>query len=138
MDKPNAHTRNQLYLKRSLRSSTAEVTDEEIAYFREHPDEIENYAAPLGIHKLFLWSGALLGSICVALSKVFKFSTLSVVMPAVASELIIDLVFEIGVALIGAAVTAYVLGILLNRQQENAGKWQIEIRQRIEELNESK
>jgi hypothetical protein len=35
------------------------------------------------------------------------------------------------VALIGAAVTAYLLGILLNRQQENAAAWRSEIRRRI-------
>ena len=38
---------------------------------------------------------------------------------------------EIGVALIGAAVTAYILGILLNQQQDNAAAWRSEIRRRI-------
>jgi hypothetical protein len=36
--------------------------------------------------------------------------------------------------LIGAAVTAYILGILLNQQQENAAHWRAEIRRRIEVL----
>jgi hypothetical protein len=35
------------------------------------------------------------------------------------------------VALIGAAVTAYILGILLNQQQDNAATWRSEIRRRI-------
>ena len=52
-------------------------------------------------------------------------------------EFTIDIVFESGVALIGAAVTAYILGILLNQQQENAAKWRAEIRRKIDELNES-
>jgi hypothetical protein len=39
--------------------------------------------------------------------------------------------FEIGVALIGASVTAYLLGILLNRQQSSAKKWRSELRKRI-------
>jgi hypothetical protein len=47
----------------------------------------------------------------------------------------VDLVFETGVALIGAAVTAYILGILLNRQQDNAAKWRAEIRRRLEETD---
>ena len=40
---------------------------------------------------------------------------------------------EIGVALIGAGVTAYLLGILLNVQQQNAERWRTEIRSRIRE-----
>ena len=36
-------------------------------------------------------------------------------------------------ALIGAAVTAYILGILLNQQQDNAATWRSEIRRRIAE-----
>jgi hypothetical protein len=124
-----------LLLKRGLRSPAGEVTDEEIEYFRDHPDEIEEYAAPLSIHKYFLWSGVLLGSICVAVSKVLKFSTLLALMHDAVREFMIDIVSEVGVALIGAAVTAYLLGILLNRQQEIATKWRIDIRQRIEELN---
>jgi hypothetical protein len=53
------------------------------------------------------------------------------------SDFTIDIIFEIGVALIGAAVTAYILGILLNKQQENAAKWRAEIRSRIGERGTS-
>ncbi len=40
---------------------------------------------------------------------------------------------DTGVALVGAAVTAYVLGILLNQQQSNMTTWRREVRRRIEE-----
>ena len=39
-----------------------------------------------------------------------------------------------GVALIGAAVTAYILGVLLDNQQKNAAKWRAEIRTKIDQL----
>ena len=39
---------------------------------------------------------------------------------------------EIG--FLGAAVTAYILGILLNKQQDNAANWRVEIRRRISDL----
>ncbi|EXC64702.1 hypothetical protein J992_2220 [Acinetobacter baumannii 45075_6] len=48
-------------------------------------------------------------------------------------EFVIDIIYETGIALIGAAVTAYMLGVLLNKQQENATKWREEIRRRIKE-----
>ncbi len=51
-------------------------------------------------------------------------------------EFVIDIIYETGIALIGAAVTAYVLGVLLNKQQENATKWREEIRRKINESEE--
>jgi len=50
-------------------------------------------------------------------------------------EFSIDVLFEMGSALIGAAVTAYILGILLNQQQEKAAHWRAEIRRKIDDTN---
>jgi hypothetical protein len=44
------------------------------------------------------------------------------------SESLIDVVFEVGVALIGAAVTAYILELLLNQRKDNGAIWRKEIR----------
>ena len=67
-----------------------------------------------------------------------KYSSFSVLISKGVGEFAIDIVFEIGVALIGAAATAYLLGILLNQQQENASKWRVELRRRIEGLDGKK
>ena len=72
----------------------------------------------------------ILGVALVAISKMIKLFHLAV-MSEIVREFMVDIVFEIGVALIGAAVTAYILGILLNQQQDNATKWRSEIRRRI-------
>jgi len=129
--------RDRMFLKLFLKSSVTDVTEEEVIYFRDHPDQIEEITAPVNVHKLFLWAGALLGIACVGLSKILKYFQLVASMSEGFREFVIDIVFEIGVALIGAAVTAYVLGILLNQQQEKATKWREEIRRRIRALKES-
>lgn len=128
--------RDQMFLKLYLKSHPGEVTDEEIDYFREHPDQIDEVTAPVNVHKIFLWWGALLGVALVALSKYLKFSIVYVLSEAL-REFAVDVVFEIGVALIGAAVTAYILGILLNQQQENASLWRAEIRKKIGESHDT-
>ncbi len=92
--------------------------------------------APVNVHKLFLWVGTLIGVACVALSKVIKFYEWLTLSEGY-REFVIDIVFEVGVALIGAAVTAYILGILLDQQQENAAKWRAEIRRRLAERQAS-
>ncbi|MGA9270512.1 MAG: hypothetical protein WBV45_07820, partial [Lutimonas sp.] len=51
-------------------------------------------------------------------------------------EVLVSIVFEIGVALIGGGVTAYLLGILLNNQQKKAVQWRQQIRDRISQSEE--
>ena len=111
---------------------STEVTDDEVAYFSDHPDELDEVAAPVSVHIIFLWLGTLLGLVLVAVSKLLKYSGVLDSLSAGSSEFFVDVVFEIGVALIGAAVTAYLLGILLNQQQRNVGVWRDEVRRRID------
>ncbi|HCW3748341.1 TPA: hypothetical protein OXK62_002866 [Acinetobacter baumannii] len=123
---------DKLFIK-LLFKSTSEVTDEEIEYYRKYPDQIDQVTAPLNIHKIFLWAGALLGIVVVAVAKFLKFSGSLDFLSEGVLEFVIDIIYETGIALIGAAVTAYMLGVLLNKQQENATKWREEIRRRIKE-----
>jgi len=127
-------TRDKLFLKMFLKDKGA-VTQEELEYFRRHPDEIDEITAPVNVHKLFLLYGAVSGILLVALSKVLKFSSILYFAHGYLQEFLVDIVFEIGVALIGAGVTAYLLGILLNAQQENAERWRTDIRSKIRETD---
>ena len=119
------------FRKLVFKSSPSELTDEDVDYFRANPELIDEVTAPVNIHKYFLWIGTLLGMLLVGLSKYFKFNPLFPEASDALREFSIDIIFEIGVALIGAAVTAYILGILLNKQQDNAAAWRSEIRRRI-------
>ncbi|MDC4311563.1 hypothetical protein NQ650_06835 [Acinetobacter baumannii] len=132
MKKNTKLDQDKLFIK-LLFKSTSEVTDEEIEYYRKYPDQIDQVTAPLNIHKIFLWAGALLGVVVVAVAKFLKFSGSLDFLSKGVLEFVIDIIYETGIALIGAAVTAYMLGVLLNKQQENATKWREEIRRRIKE-----
>lgn len=121
---------NQL-LWRFFWRADAKVTEEDIIYFRNHPDQIEEITAPINMHKFFLGVGMLLGTLCVALSKFFKFTDVLYFMPKAVREFCVDFVFELGVALIGGAVVAYILGISLNNQLETGKKWRSDIRKKI-------
>lgn len=125
--------RDRVFLKLFLRTDPDQVSDEELDFFRAHPEQIDEITAPVNIHKLFLWAGTLLGVAFVGLSKALKFHPVLENLSEGLREFGIDIVFEIGVALIGAAVTAYLLGILLDQQQENAARWRAEIRRRLEQ-----
>lgn len=119
------------FRKLMFKSSPAELTEADIEYFRNNPELIDEVTAPVNIHKYFLWLGTVLGVLLVGVSKFLKFTPILPELSEAFREFSIDIVFEIGVALIGAAVTAYLLGILLNKQQDNASHWRSEIRRRI-------
>ena len=75
----------------------------------------------------------MLGIVVVAIAKFFRFSgTLDFLSESIL-EFVLDINYESGIALIGAAITAYMLGVLLNKQQENVLKWKKEIRRKIKE-----
>ncbi len=135
MKKNTKLDQDKLFIKLLFKSSS-EVTEDEVEYYRKYPDQIDQVTAPINIHKVFLWTGAFLGIVVVAIAKFFKFSgTLDFLSEGVL-EFVIDIIYETGIALIGAAVTAYVLGVLLNKQQENPTKWREEIRRKINESEE--
>ena len=125
--------RDKVFIKLFLTGSYTKVTEEEVDYFRQNPELIDEVTAPVNVHKWFLWGGTILGVVLVGLSKILKFNPILDDLSEGMREFGIDIVFEIGVALIGAAVTAYILGILLNKQQDNAAAWRAELRRRIDE-----
>ncbi len=110
---------------------TARVTKEDIAYFREHPDQIDDVAAPMNLHKLFLAGGVTVGVALVAVSKLLAHTSAFAGLPTGVEEFLVDIVFEIGVALVGGAIVAYFLGVVLNQQQRSARAWRRELRRRI-------
>lgn len=120
-----------LYLDLFL-SESASVTDAQIAYFREHPEQIDEVSAPLNIYRFFLGAGALLGVVLVAVAKFLKFSLLLGFVSEGVREFVVDILYESGVALISAVITAYILGILLKKHQENAVAWRAELRRKLD------
>ena len=108
-------------------------SDEEVAYFREHPDQIDEVSSPVNLHRLFLSLGLLLGTILVGVSKFFEHTTVLAGLHEGLQAFIVDIVFEIGVALIGASIVTFMLSLVLNDQLVRVKKWKEALRKRIEE-----
>ncbi|MEN8940370.1 hypothetical protein [Acinetobacter baumannii] len=134
--KKNSKLDQDILFIKLLFKPSAKVTADEVEYYRKYPDQIDQVTAPINIHKIFLWGGAFLGVVIVAMAKFLKFSGILNFLSEGVLEFVIDIIYESGIALIGAAVTAYMLGVLLNKQQESAMKWREEIRKRIEETEQ--
>ncbi|EPG6084445.1 hypothetical protein KE001_003276, partial [Acinetobacter baumannii] len=102
MKKNSKLDQDTLFIKLLFKSS-AKVTEDEIEYYRKYPDQIDQVTAPINIHKIFLWTGALLGIVIVAIAKFLKFSGSLDFLSEGILEFVIDIIYESGIALIGAA-----------------------------------
>ena len=52
MTRRESPERDRMFLKFFLKSSPDAVTEEEVAYFRDHPDEIDEWTKPVNVHKM--------------------------------------------------------------------------------------
>ncbi len=118
---------------RMVRSEKIEISDQVLAYFRNNPEAIDEVTASTRVHLFFLWVGMGIGLLAVAFSTLLAQLPLEDYLNPGFASFLIDVIFEGGVALIGAALTAYFMGILLNTQQERALAFRREIRRRLED-----
>jgi hypothetical protein len=77
-----------------ITKNTAEVTDAELEYFRTHPSLIDEITAPVNIHSLFLYLGALLGTTFFALSKILNYFGLPMPLSEGVKGFIVDLSWQ--------------------------------------------
>lgn len=122
--------RERIHLRLFLVSSE-EPSEEEVAYFAENPDQIDEISEPMRLHRLFLWFAVISGGLIVGLAKVLGAMDETAFFSGVWREYVVDIIFEAGVALIGAGVTAYFMGVLLNNQQAKTKRWRNQLRAAI-------
>ena len=125
--------KDKLFFRLFFKKTKDLITPEELEYFKHHKDEIEEFSRPLNIHKYFLFIGVFSGIIIIGVSKFIDYTGMINFFGAGLKEFFIHIIYELGVALLGASATAYLLGVLLNRQRKNAIRWKIELTKMIEE-----
>ena len=95
-----------------LFTEKTELNEQEVQYFKQHPEEIDEITAPVNAHKFFLWFGPLPGIGLVILSKLIEVQTLILSRSIHLRKVLVSIVF----------VTAYLLVILMNNQQKKRCK----------------
>ena len=97
----------------NIRKRALDVSEEELAYFKEYPYELDRLTSTVATKKLFLGLAGGLGTILVGVSVIFRSSKIAELL----GGFFTDLLFEGGIALWGAAITVYMLEILMHRQE---------------------
>lgn len=115
-------------------SRIKDLTEEHIRYFRDNPEMLDLISDREDFH-FFRYFAMFVGAVLlVAASKVIAFNYADRVSQLV-NTVVIDLVFEMGAALIGSVATVMFLGLQQKRQFERNLRLRIEIERRIEMLN---
>ena len=100
-------------IKTNVKKRLLDVSDEEVAFFKENPFELDRITSTITTKKIFLTLAILLGTALVGLSIVMR----SWMTEPLLNGMVTELLFEVGIALWGAAVTVYMLEIMLHRQE---------------------
>lgn len=118
-------------------STTNEVTEDAIEYYRKNPEELDLIVDKESFHKRFLYVIFFFG-----LSMTIGARVLSVVFKGVwepyLNDLVLDLMGELGIAIFGGAVTAYFIEFLKNKQYKQNIAYRNQIKRAIEERTEEK
>lgn len=108
-----------------------EITDLELKYYRENPDEIALINNATKIRYKYLSYAFILGFILVVVSKLIG-PMFSKIISVFWAEVLRDFSFEIGVALWGGAITTYIIELHAKKEEEDCKRKQAMLRKLLE------
>ena len=106
------------------------ITEQELTLYRKHPELIRAVGDKKSIYRVVLVAVFVAGFVLVAISKAVKFGLVESPDSAVA-ELVIDLIFEMGVALWGGVATTVLLQSYVEKKYKEGRRYQQEIMKRL-------
>lgn len=115
------------FVPEKIVNRNVQITQEELDYYREKPEEIALINNATRIRYRFLSYAFILGFILVVVSKL----TAPLLGAFVASfwvNVLVDLFFELGVALWGGAITTYIIELHALKEEKDCKRKQDEIR----------
>jgi hypothetical protein len=106
------------------------ITEQELTFYRKHPELVRAVGDKKSIYRVVLVAVFVAGFVLVAISKAVKFGLVESPDSAVA-ELVIDLIFEMGVALWGGVATTVLLQSYVEKKYKEGRQYQQEIMKRL-------
>ncbi len=109
-----------------------EVTDEIVDYYRKNPKELDLIVDQEEYHLKFLWYFFIIGLVITIGSRILKYFFAGDWGEFV-NDVILDVLSELGIAIFGGAVTAFLLEFLQKKQYERNVRYRNEIKARLEQ-----
>ncbi len=109
-----------------------EVTDEIVEYYRKNSDELDLLVDKEDFNINFLSYFFIFGLVVTIVSRVLAFMFADIWGEFV-NHVVLDVTSEVGIAIFGGAVTAYLLEYLQKKQYEENIAFRSEIKRRLDE-----
>ena len=113
-----------------MSNSSVKISEQELAFYRKHPELLESVGDKATIHRVMLLLVFVVGFLFVVVSKALKYGFAGSELPWLV-ELTVDLVFELGIALWGGVATTVLLQDLIKRQYRDGKRYQHAIMSRL-------
>ncbi len=113
-------------------SDNQNVTDELVDYYEKNPEELDLIINKEYFHTLFLSIFFILGITITVSARIISYFYADRLGQFVDS-IVLDVLSELGIAIFGGAVVAYLIEFLNKRQYQQNLKFRKEIKRRIEE-----
>ena len=122
-------------VRANVRKIELDVSDKEVEFFMNHPHELDILTDSGVIKRIYLVIAFVIGFILVSFSIIIQ-SMRIYDLDGLFNGLFVNLLFECGVALWGAAITVYLLEIVMERQEILNERYRKIIQARIKDLKD--
>ncbi len=124
-DKPNGYLENLFIEQR-------EVTDEVVAYYRNHPEELDLIIDKERVHSGFLFYAFIIGIVITIGCRVLAYA-FGDVWGEFINNVVLDVGSELGIGIFGGAFTAYLFETLQQKQYKENSAFRNAIKARLAE-----
>ena len=111
-------------------SDSQEITEETIDYYEQNPEELDLIINKEHFHSAYLGLFFIIGLVLTIASRVIAFVFGSKFGDFI-NDVILDVISELGIAIFGGAVVAYLIEFLNKRQYQQNVKFRTEVKQAI-------
>lgn len=124
-------------IEESLLGEKPVVTDEVVEYYRKNPNDLDLIIDKEYFHSRFIKFFFVIGLLITTISRVLKFLFHNTWVEFI-NDVVLDVFSELGIAIFGGAITAYILERMKQKQYEDNVKFRNEVIDRIKELDKNK
>ena len=120
-------------IEETLLGEKPEVTDEIVEYYRKNPSDLDLIIDKEYFHSKFIKFFFIVGLIVTVSSRVLKFFFHNTWAEFI-NDIVLDIISELGIAIFGGSITAYILERMKQKQYQDNVKFRNEVIKKIKIL----
>ncbi len=121
-------------IEETLLGEKPEITDEIVEYYRNNPSDLDLIIDKEYFHSKFIKFFFIVGLVVTVSSRVLKFFFHNTWAEFI-NDIVLDIISELGIAIFGGAITAYILERMKQKQYQDNVKFRNEVIEKIKILD---